>query len=376
MKTKSLLVEFFFLIFLSNTLFAQQDKNIQIACKNYSIESAVRFMEMAEKAQNGILPDDEAWRQLFATEGYHCFFSACRDSLEWQQNIRTAFQVVFDKSQQARLDSVVSQPLNGNGPFLNNFIVNFNSLKNRLDVLNTFIHDTDFSMLLHKAHAKALQYLPARINDLHPTFTKFYFLSWDLEDRTWSNGIYFDLTTCYEDGEEGLINVMAHELHHHYMGALLEDRFKKDPKDAALWAIIVNQQEGTADIINKQKMPVEKLGLYGPMIVKIYNDDYNASPEVLKQLDNLTCDYLAGKITEKQYEEARQCAHFGGHTTGDFMVFLIRDQLGLQAAIDCFCDFPAFIRRYNEAAVKADTYVFSDTFVEHINKVCQEMEKE
>ena len=67
MKTKSLLVEFFFLIFLSNTLFAQQDKNIQIACKNYSIESAVRFMEMAEKAQNGILPDDEAWRQLFAT---------------------------------------------------------------------------------------------------------------------------------------------------------------------------------------------------------------------------------------------------------------------------------------------------------------------
>ena len=31
MKTKSLLVEFFFLIFLSNTLFAQQDKNIQIA---------------------------------------------------------------------------------------------------------------------------------------------------------------------------------------------------------------------------------------------------------------------------------------------------------------------------------------------------------
>lgn len=58
------------------------------------------------------------------------------------------------------------------------------------------------------------------------------------------------------------------------------------------------------------------------------------------------------------------------------MVFLIRDQLGLQVAIDCFCDFPAFIRRYNEAAVKADTYVFSDTFVEHINKVCQEMEKE
>lgn len=376
MKTKSLLAGLFFLLLSPTTISAQLNKEIEQACKNYSIESAVRFVEMAGEAQTGLLPDEEAWRRLFATEGYRSFFSECSDSLEWQQNIKTAFQVVFDKAQQARLDSVVSQPLNGEEPFLNYFIVNFNSLKGRLDALSTFIHHTDFSVLLHKAHAKALQHLPSRVNDLHPTFMKLHFLSWDLEARAWSNGIYFDLNTCYEDGEEGLVNTMAHELHHHYMNTLLEDRYKKDIEDAALWALAVNQMEGMADIINKQKMPAETMGLYGPGIVKMYNDDYYASPEVLKQLDNLTCDYLAGKITKKQYEQARECAHFGGHTTGDFMVFLIRDQLGLQAAIDCFCDYPAFVRCYNEAAVKAGTYVFSETFVGYIDKVCKEMEAE
>ena len=58
------------------------------------------------------------------------------------------------------------------------------------------------------------------------------------------------------------------------------------------------------------------------------------------------------------------------------MVFLIRNHLGLQTAIDCFCDIPAFVRRYNEAADKADTYVFSDAFVQYIDKVCQEMKGE
>lgn len=49
-------------------------------------------------------------------------------------------------------------------------------------------------------------------------------------------------------------------------------------------------------------------------------------------------------------------------------------KLGLQAAIDCFCDIPAFVRRYNEAAAKTGTYVMSDTFVQYIDNVCKEME--
>lgn len=160
------------------------------------------------------------------------------------------------------------------------------------------------------------------------------------------------------------------------MDALWDLRYPKDSDDPALTALVYNQMEGTADLISKPEMPVTKLGLYGPEIVKMYNDDYAATPEVLKQLDNLTCDYAAGKITAEQFEEAAGCAHFGGHTTGDYMVFLIRDQLGLQTAIDCFCDIPAFVRRYNEAAAKADTYVFSDAFVQYIDKVCQEMKGE
>ena len=144
--------------------------------------------------------------------------------------------------------------------------------------------------------------------------------------------------------------------------------------DAALQAIVRNQLEGAADLINKGTMPTDKLGAYGPDIVKMYNDDYFDSPNVLRQLDSLTCGYLAGTLDVKQYQAAAECAHFEGHTTGDYMVFLIRDQLGQQAAIDCLGDFSAFVQRYNEAARKADGYVFSETFVSHIDSIWSDLQ--
>ena len=186
--------------------------------------------------------------------------------------------------------------------------------------------------------------------------------------------VFFDINQVSEDGVQGFVNTAAHELHHHYMDMIWDKRYPTDSDDPALTALVYNQMEGTADLISKPDMPVTKLGLYGPEIVKMYNDDYAASPAVLSRLDSLTCGYVSGKVSAKDFEAAAECAHFGGHTTGDYMVFLIRDQLGLQAAVDCFCDIPAFVRRYNEAAAKAGTYVFSDTFVQYIDKICKEME--
>lgn len=374
MKTQ--LISLLFLIGISANCLAQKNVNTGNINSDYSIESASRFIEMAKAAKDGQLPDDKEWHELFATEGYHQFFSACYDTPKWQSRIRNAFELVFDKKNSEALDSILTPTAKANPFSRNYYVINFHQTRQHIDELYKFIHKADFTEIVKKAHLKARLHLPARINDLQPTFKKFYFVAWDPECRAWDNGIYLDINSFYQEGPEGMINLLAHELHHHYMDALLSDRYKRDSKDAALIALLANQQEGTADIINKQKMPTDKLGGYGPEIVKMYNDDYFSSPEVLKHLDKLTTDYLAGKITVEQYQEARKCAHFGGHTTGDYMVFLIRDQLGLQVAIDCFADFASFVRRYNEAAVKANTYVFSDTFVEHIEKVCAEMEKD
>lgn len=376
MRRKGFLsISFSVLMGISVKGFAQESVAI-IPQSEYSIESAEHFIKMTKATQNGTMPGEKEWKELFATEGYRHFFSACRDTLFWQDNIRKAFQIVFEPAQQTRLDSILSQPVNMDTPFENYFVINLYQTEKRIDELDKFIRHTDFQDIMRQGHVKALCHLPPHIHQLRPTFKKFYFLSWDPECRAWSNGIYLDINGVSINGTEDMINTIGHELHHHYMSALLNDRYHHDTNDAAFIALCTMQQEGTADIINKQKMPLDKMPPYGPDIVKMYNDDYFSTPEVLKQLDELTTDYLAGKISQKEYAKARNCAHFGGHTTGDYMVFLIRDQLGLQTAIDCFADISAFVHRYNEAAKKADTYIFSDAFVKHVDTICQEMEQE
>ena len=44
--------------------------------------------------------------------------------------------------------------------------------------------------------------------------------------------------------------------------------------------------------------------------------------------------YLDGSLSMTQYRKAQYCAHMDGHTTGDYMTFLIRKHFGLKAAIE------------------------------------------
>ena len=48
--------------------------------QRYSIESAVRFIELARAAEQGKQPSEADWEALFATKGYQSFFSI-RNSL-------------------------------------------------------------------------------------------------------------------------------------------------------------------------------------------------------------------------------------------------------------------------------------------------------
>ena len=352
-------------------------KALPVEGEGYSIESAQRFMEMARQAMDGNQPTEEDWRALFATKGYHTFFKVWNwtDSTKWQRNIRNGFDLAFNPARKAQLDSIVAHPLGAESADEDFFTYNFYLTKQRFDELDKFIHTADFDQVMRQAHERVLQFLPVGADTLDLPPMKCYYLAFDPEGRTGNGVIFYDYNTAFEDGTEGLVNGVAHELHHQYMGLLMNTRFRKDSDGAALIAIVRNQLEGAADLINKGKMPVDRLGAYGPEIVKMYNDDYFDSPNVLRQLDSLTCGYLAGTIDVKQYQAAAECAHFEGHTTGDYMVFLIRDKLGKQAVIDCLADFPAFVLRYNEAARKAGTYVFSDTFVQHIDSICADLQE-
>ena len=339
-------------------------------------ETAERLIYMMKAASDGVMPTEQDWENLFALDGYKTAFSKRKDAQEWHDNIKNAFLIQFDANRKAELDSIVKKGVGFDSPFSSSFVYNFHLVNDKLNELVDFMQKLDMDKIVKNADKMVRQYLPKNANLSNAKFGNIHFVLWDGEGRAWTNGIYLDLNLALVEGKEGLIRTLAHEFHHIYMSSILESMYKQDSKDHALTAIMWNQQEGTADMISKPVMPVKQMGIYDETVVKSYNDDYFSTPQVLQELDSLTCQYLAGKITKKQYRKARECAHFEGHTTGDYMVFLIRDQLGKKAAVECFGDFAQFVRLYNEAARKASTYVFSDTFVKHIESECERAKQE
>lgn len=370
---KNIIMTMLCLIGMAASINAQSMSEKGLKC---TTETAERLIYMMKAASDGVMPTEQDWENLFALDGYKTAFSKRKDAQEWHDNIKNAFLIQFDANRKAELDSIVKKGVGFDSPFSSFFVYNFHLVNDKLDELVDFMEKLDMDKIVKKADKMVRQYLPKNADLFNAKFGNIHFVLWDGEGRAWPNGIYLDLNLALVEGKEGLIKTLAHEFHHIYMSSILESMYKQDSKDHALMAIMWNQQEGTADMINKPVMPVKQMGVYDETVVKTYNDDYFSTPQVLQELDSLTCQYLAGKITKKQYRKARECAHFEGHTTGDYMVFLIRDQLGKKAAIECFGDFAQFVRLYNEAARKAGTYVFSDTFVKHIESECERMKQE
>ena len=103
----------------------------------------------------------------------------------------------------------------------------------------------------------------------------------------------------------------------------------------------------------------------------MYNQAYADTPEALQVLDEMVQGYLDKQVPQDIYDAATEVALYGGHTGGDYMGFLIRDRLGMEAAVNMCGDIVAFVKIYNEAARQAGTYVFSDRFVNHVEKVME-----
>lgn len=344
--------------------------------KEYSIESAAQFIKMAQAAQVGKIPGDQAWKELFATEGYRSFFSGWSDTLKWQMRLKDAFRIVFDERNRALRDSIVALPVTAETDMERYILKNFNILRTRLDEINVFLHNSDFRRIFEKAHVRAREYLPAEFAKLKPVFNDFYFVAFDPEARVANNKVYMDINSFYEEGAEGMVNLIAHELHHSYWGEMMDARYR-EMSDPLLLVLCRFQMEGLADQINKQEMPVEKLGLYGQDVIEMYNADYFSTPTLLRQMDETVSAYAAGKISESEYKKITQLVHFGGHTGGDYMVFLIRDQLGKEAVLGTVADLPEFLRKYNQAARKAGgkNHVFSPEFMHFAEKQVAGVEK-
>lgn len=337
--------------------------------------SARLYLDMAGRADKGAMPADAEWDSLFSSAAYKALLDNIHwDKDEFRHNVRRAFEIAYDPSLKNTRDSIADlladlSSIDDELPF---FVSTALSIREKLDEYSTMLANTDMDSLATAANSMTLELVPGRGEGLEPQASPIYFIVWDLECRSLGSGLYLDVNTFFHKGLQAATEALAHEMHHFYLGPVLESIYAEDVMDGAVSALVQNMREGVADIFNKKQMPQTDLYPYGESILKVYNEDYFNSPKVLEELDSITCRYLDNEIPFKEYfREARGCALFEGHTTGDFMVFLIRDRLGMDAVVESVGDLDKFVDNYNKAAEKAGTYRFSDRFTEHIHKVSQ-----
>lgn len=347
------------------------------AARKFSVDtsSAKIYLEMAGQAVNGNLPTDSQWDSLFNSPAY----KALLDNTQWDKNafktnVRGAFEIVFDSQNSQKCDSILSvlESLDNLRDELPFYVSTAYNIRKNLDRYSNLLSSLNIDDVVNEADSLALELLPDKGAGLTAQSSPIYLIVWDLESRSLGGGLFLDLNSALHSDVAGLKEILAHEMHHFYLGPVFETVYANDVMDGAVAALVFNMKEGVADILNKKKMPTESLFPYGKKICDQYNADYLNSPKVLEELDSVTCAYLDQKLPiEEYFNKAVGCAHFEGHTTGDYMVFLIRDRLGLDAVVASVGDLDAFIDNYNKAAEMAGTYVFSDRFTNHIHSVSQ-----
>lgn len=345
---------------------------------NFTVDvtSAKQYLNMANRASRGQMPSEAEWDSLFVSPAYKALFNLVDwNKNEFEKNVKTAFEIAYDPNQIAVRDSISTTlndielaELDSELPL---FVSTALSIKNNLDRYTEIINNIDIDDVVEEANTMALSLIPNNGKGITPQACPIYFIVWDLECRSLGDAIFLDVNTFFHDGIQYATESLAHEMHHFYLMPVFDTVYKQDIMDGALLALVHNMREGVADILNKKEMPLKSLTPYGDKMLAAYNADYATTPQTLAQLDAATCDFLDGKIDMEQYfQKAFECVHYEGHTTGDYMVFLIRDQLGIDAVIESVGNVETFVDNYNKAAEKAGTYKFSDRFIQHIHSIC------
>ncbi len=350
---------------------------------NFSVDvtSAKLYLDMANKANKGEMPSEEEWNTLFSSPAYIELFNNVKwNKREFKNNVREAFNITYDPLKDNVRDSIVSTlndiELTDLDTELPLFVSTAISIKDNLNAYTEIIDNLNIDNVIEEADSLAMSLLPNQGNGITPEPCPIYFIVWDLECRALGDALFLDVNTFFHDGLQAATEALAHEMHHFYLMPVFNTVYKDDVMDGAVLALVHNMREGVADILNKKEMPLKSLAPYGDKMLMMYNDDYAATPQTLEKLDTVTCEFLDGNLNMEQYfQKAFECVHFEGHTTGDYMVFLIRDQLGLDSVIDCVGNIETFVENYNKAAERAGTYKFSDRFTQHIHDVCSPARK-
>ena len=339
---------------------------IEKADIEFNIESAEKVIKIAKDVSSGKIIDQTRWDELFSSAGYKNYL-VYSDSSQKREMIKEAMITVFDTSKKELLDSLLNEHVVLDRNFMKLLLIqNFNGLKLNLNQAEAFLQNTDFKQVLINSDSLAQSFLPLSATDSLPNLYPVFVVISDPDGRVLNNSIVIDLYLMLEMGKEGLAKFIAHEFHHNYRK--IASREYENPLMIELNKL---HQEALADLIDKEKPPVLKLGLFPEFMLKAYNSDYLNTPDNLKTLDSLVVGYLKNEIEESEYKESiNNIFKFGGHTTGIYMSFLIEETIGKDKLIENYNNPIEFIRVYNSVASELENeFIFSTDFIDYISRL-------
>ena len=327
------------------------------------------FFQLADKISSRTQPTEEEWTALFETQGFKRCIAETFD--ERSIFIRQAMEFAFNPEKVAGKDSIMRVPVadivsDWEALLLRVMLDNYLDMKEHQTEIKEHIHTMKPEELMLKARQRLAGFLVNPVDSLISPIP-ISLVCMEPDALSLSDRIVWDCNLFYKQSEEENVNNLAHEMFHAY-----RRHFEQSMKHSLLRLIDGWLNEGVADLIDKESVSDLSVAFirYGfpESYVEAYNEVYQSTPQMIKELEQLTLSFAHNEIDEKEYKsKLPEFDQYGGHPNGFYMTTLIKNAGLEKELISSFNSPVEFMKLYNKSVAKE--YALGSEFMDYIENI-------
>lgn len=344
---------------------AQKSETGRFSIDSSGIELFWRIYDVLTQDQE---PTPALWDELFSNPGY-----AALERKEHKRNVLTeAFRIAYRPSNKEKIAPALAK-----GDFTSQIIPHLLDVASKKEVLNNYLaslHDTQW---LSRALDRTQTLVPEGLTKQHAP-PPISFIIFAPDARGYADIVVVDLLALKKNSDaEGFF---GHEFFHYYRRFFAQEYSTTKDKEPLLNILENVQEEGTADQLDKSRIPYLSEKELRSLIpgdrernfFDNYRRDYANANYWLGRVERVLEDYAAGsKEAPDSARSLRKVIPIDGRPLGAFMARTIQDILGLQKLASVSGDALSFWLLYNEAARKSSgrARVLSQPAIEMISRL-------
>lgn len=327
------------------------------------------FYRIADILAKDIEPSEREWAGLLATPGYRMV------EID-NEGIRSRIDLALKPSRRAERDSIL-RTTSGLAHVLKHLM---DAMSDRQRILATRkALEVSIADSISHATARTARFLPPGTVD-RASIPFIAFAVFAEDGYAEQPGVLLD---PLDVADEGLVDLIAHEFHHCYAGAM--DRtlpreqlmaMRPPPSDLGLYFVFFHlRNEGIADQVDKT-YPLPTQGGY-EYYAKGYNEAYPRTPVLLRSLDSMLTIVADHPDNGRAVAgPAQRLFWSNGHPNGAYMAREIVETFGVDSIFPGLYDPIAFARTYAWAERKrGNPPPFSDTTMRLLDTMVSRFER-